>query len=352
MEITNLPYPMDVILGRGRQYSKHPGNMIFQGKGGLIACIIRFDCSNLASTAHRSFFMVIDLVQSNRLRYLDSSFAAKRDIVAEVMNTIQNSGGRFVRLKGDVWSIIPDSKSRLKVAHAIQYHIRSEFLQSKEESSATCLKPIPGKPLSRICVIRSLREQISKLQNQPTSSAFFKSNQNADDYIPTCNSNVQYPNVPEGVTVVHNHGLVSPFAQKAGEPHISAFDPFVNWRQLNPFLLQNYLPTTLLVTNTRPLWINNEVNSVDPTSGVDGRYLQSVHRSNVPNLQPQINVKQRQSLECVYGTGSQFKIATGSNSISGTGRETYRTSLHGSAVRQNESVNVVPTIFAGSFTQI
>jgi hypothetical protein len=28
----DIPQSMDVILGRGKSYSKHPGNMLFQGK--------------------------------------------------------------------------------------------------------------------------------------------------------------------------------------------------------------------------------------------------------------------------------------------------------------------------------
>ena len=29
---TSIPQPMDIILGRGKKYSKHPGNVIFQGR--------------------------------------------------------------------------------------------------------------------------------------------------------------------------------------------------------------------------------------------------------------------------------------------------------------------------------
>jgi hypothetical protein len=28
----DIPQSMDVILGRGKSYTKHPGNMFFQGK--------------------------------------------------------------------------------------------------------------------------------------------------------------------------------------------------------------------------------------------------------------------------------------------------------------------------------
>lgn len=31
-EKRDIPQAMDVILGRGKSYGKHPGNMIFQGK--------------------------------------------------------------------------------------------------------------------------------------------------------------------------------------------------------------------------------------------------------------------------------------------------------------------------------
>jgi hypothetical protein len=32
----DIPQAMDVILGRGKSYGKHPGNMIFQGKRTLL----------------------------------------------------------------------------------------------------------------------------------------------------------------------------------------------------------------------------------------------------------------------------------------------------------------------------
>ena len=31
IEYEDIPRAMDVILGRGKSYGKHPGNMIFQG---------------------------------------------------------------------------------------------------------------------------------------------------------------------------------------------------------------------------------------------------------------------------------------------------------------------------------
>jgi hypothetical protein len=48
---------------------------------------------------------------------------------------VQSKGGRFVRLKDNVWSVIPAKTCRLKVAHAIQYHIRNELSTGKDLSS-------------------------------------------------------------------------------------------------------------------------------------------------------------------------------------------------------------------------
>jgi hypothetical protein len=54
------------------------------------------------------------------MRYFKSSFALKRDIVAEVMYKIKERGGRFIRKEDSAWSIVPDEMSRLKIAHAMQ----------------------------------------------------------------------------------------------------------------------------------------------------------------------------------------------------------------------------------------
>ena len=51
----------------------------------------------------------------------------KRAIIDEVIQLIRKIGGRFVCLKDNVWSIIPVKACRLKIAHAIQHHIRNEF---------------------------------------------------------------------------------------------------------------------------------------------------------------------------------------------------------------------------------
>ena len=86
---------------------------------------------------HFSINPIIELIRSNRLRYFESSFSEKRSIIADIMCQIQDKGGRFVRLKDDIWSIIPTKACRLKIAHAIQYHIRNEFSQRKDVLSIT-----------------------------------------------------------------------------------------------------------------------------------------------------------------------------------------------------------------------
>jgi hypothetical protein len=31
-KVVKAPHPMDVLLGRGKSYRRHPGNIVFQGK--------------------------------------------------------------------------------------------------------------------------------------------------------------------------------------------------------------------------------------------------------------------------------------------------------------------------------
>jgi hypothetical protein len=122
------------------------------------------------------YFVPTDLVQTNRLRYFHSSFAVKREIVSEVMHAIKKRGGRFLRVKDNVWSIVPDETSRLKIAHAIQYHIRTELAQSKDASSAKADDDMDPE-LSQESnlsdhdrIVRAIQKHINKLQNRPLSN--------------------------------------------------------------------------------------------------------------------------------------------------------------------------------------
>ena len=80
-----------------------------------------------------------------------------------------------MRKEDNAWSIVPDEISRLKIKHAIQYRVRVLFSQRKEASSTTSNKQINPrvKPEELLTnhdrVVRAIRDQMSKLQNQSKS---------------------------------------------------------------------------------------------------------------------------------------------------------------------------------------
>jgi hypothetical protein len=100
------------------------------------------------------------------------------------MCKIRDKGGRFVRLKNDVWSIIPTKACRLKIAHAIQYHIRNEFSQRKPEvivlpvSSGEeqnfrdhIAKSNSGLRFERERIVRDIEAKLAWLQTHPESES-------------------------------------------------------------------------------------------------------------------------------------------------------------------------------------
>ena len=189
------------------------------------------------------------LVQANRSRYCESTFAAKRGVIAEVINKIKINGGRFVRIKENIWSVVPDSVSRLKVAHAIQYHIRTEVAQHKELQFSPAddtmnLNPIPEEELSdHDRVVRAIREKVAKMQNQHELSELPTSYRNSRNDLNWCNTNVhqiEFSNTKVGATVLQEevsprkvavHSLVPPLVQEA----ISEFDHCIVDGQCNEF---------------------------------------------------------------------------------------------------------------------
>jgi hypothetical protein len=296
-----------------------------------------------------NLFMMLDLVHSNRLRYLESSFVVKRSIIAEVVKIIETKGGRFVRLKDAVWSIVPESISRVKVAHAIQYHIRTEFTQSIEDSSSMAydtasLTLVPRKLLSdQDRVIRSIQEQISKLQNELTPQAqctsYSASINRSSMYHRGSDSSRQYSNMTEGVVVrevktpprrvsIHGDHLVPPCMQKVLQPPTTEFDQFMNGRQLNTFALQKQPPFATPMPSTRYSLTKNIARTDDPIHHEIGRYMPFVRRRNsVPLSPPQITgYRINPILEYTYTapkSALEYSYSPGTGSLSGTGNEAY-----------------------------
>ena len=175
-----LPQPNDIVLGRGKGYGKNPGNMAFQGELNPTTLSIDICTLHRASfTNHYYCFCtgmhIPELIRSNRLTYFESSFAEKRSIIEKIMCEIQDKGGRFVRMKNNAWSIIPTKACRLKIAHAIQYHIRNEFAQRKQEvllisSGDKMVESCTNEPSERDHVGQDVQAKISWHDVQPAPS--------------------------------------------------------------------------------------------------------------------------------------------------------------------------------------
>ena len=63
----------------------------------------------------------------------------KRAIIDDAMQLIESRGGLFVWMKDNIWSIIPAKACRLKIAHAIQYHIRNELSRGMNEPESSTI---------------------------------------------------------------------------------------------------------------------------------------------------------------------------------------------------------------------
>ena len=123
-------------------------------------------------SSNHNLHLFIGLIQSSRVRYSQSSSAEKKNIVNDVVCTIQSKGGRFVRFKDGVWSVIPFQKCRLKIAHAIQYHIRTEYAHGTEDSSSTSddINHSESGPDDHISdherIVREIKEKVLKIRKQ------------------------------------------------------------------------------------------------------------------------------------------------------------------------------------------
>jgi hypothetical protein len=142
----------DVVFGRGRGHSSHPGNRKFVGMSNIVpqccelssflfCLVLLFVFVNLPTTEvsldelHFISAPCIDLVQMNCDHY-SVAFAPddKRCIVKDIIHTIQISGGRFLRRGCNNWVEVTCEEARQKVTQAIQYQIRCK--RSRAETAS------------------------------------------------------------------------------------------------------------------------------------------------------------------------------------------------------------------------
>lgn len=99
----NVPSKHDVLFGKGTPYQKHPGNVRLR---------------NLVSEWYKE--------------YEKAEKGGKGHIAQEIVNTVHQSGGFFLRPDGDSWVCVEDDVSRQKVSALF----RSVRLRMGEKSSS------------------------------------------------------------------------------------------------------------------------------------------------------------------------------------------------------------------------
>jgi hypothetical protein len=190
---------------------------------------------------------------------------------------IQSKGGRFVRMKDNVWSVIPAKACRLKVAHAIQYHIRNELSPGKDASSIPTdviinSRPGPEEQLSvNQLIVEDIKAKISWLQMQQSSCDLEQPYPGARNHVQSYNTsyrqselsnvdNVRSQHEKEASSSIPYHALYPFVEQQASVPSCdSNFDGIKNDPQGNvraqPSAGAWFPPPQ--PTNSYPAWVSN-----------------------------------------------------------------------------------------------
>jgi hypothetical protein len=106
------PLPSDVMLGRGRAFLRHPGNMRLN-----------------------------TVVNMNMQRYLNAGSRNEKtwitEEIVEIIQTCGNRPGRFLRYKPKAggWYEVDDEEARVKVSHTVRY--RRRCMERHEISEST-----------------------------------------------------------------------------------------------------------------------------------------------------------------------------------------------------------------------
>ena len=119
--------PTDILLGRGKSFKNHPGNILFQGT--LVPVTIRHAITGLPVqlmthnlTAALSFHT--EIINQNRERYFETkSHREKRELTSGIVKSICEDG-RFLKRDKHTWKEASFETARQKVAHAMQYRQR------------------------------------------------------------------------------------------------------------------------------------------------------------------------------------------------------------------------------------
>ena len=104
LEIIVIPKNVDVLLGRGRPFQEHAGNV---------------KCN----------FVVVSTMEE----YEEASRNDKTTIARNVINRIKGYGGRFLKLIDGVWAEVDDTEALRKVSHSFRTHRQLLKVQQQEQ---------------------------------------------------------------------------------------------------------------------------------------------------------------------------------------------------------------------------
>jgi hypothetical protein len=78
------------------------------------------------------------LITSNRERYFQESLTQKKEIILEILRSIQQRAGRFLSPQSNGWITVSNATARQKIAHSLQYRqrcsVKQENISSPSES--------------------------------------------------------------------------------------------------------------------------------------------------------------------------------------------------------------------------
>jgi hypothetical protein len=113
-----MPDPFDVLFGRGKFVQEHSGNQIFR-----------------------------QMIEAYRERYETAMKVEKTHIAKEIVQTIHDSGGRFMKQSDDRWIEVSLEVARDKVSHSFRNRRVSSSGGSRDNGRNSNSDSLVAKPL-------------------------------------------------------------------------------------------------------------------------------------------------------------------------------------------------------------
>jgi len=119
-QVTIIPGPFDILLGRGKMSQENVGNMRYR-----------------------------DVIQSYEERYERARKSEKTQIAAEVVQSIKKGNGRFLKEHYGDFIEIPDSRAREKVSHSFRSLRQNQMRKNQREELGSIVSDDSGTSRSR-----------------------------------------------------------------------------------------------------------------------------------------------------------------------------------------------------------